>query len=241
MSTVCRSRSCRTLPVCDTMNIMKKAHLSKLAGRPLQDYLQENGYQLCPVAGSSTAPAAIRTHADLYFCSLGERLFCGDPARVGGVYPEDVCYNAACTGKYFIHNPKYTAPELQEAAHKAGLQCIAVEQGYAGCSTLVVDPNAIITADRGIAAAAEQHGLDVLLIRRGHILLPSYDYGFIGGAAGRLADRGGTSGTIVFNGNVAAHPDFRAMESFILHHDYSLKYFRSYPLTDIGGVIIESL
>ena len=79
------------------------------------------------------------------------------------------------------------------------------------------------------------------LIRRGHILLPSYDYGFIGGAAGRLADREGTSGTIVFNGNVAAHPDFRAMESFILHHDYSLKYFRSYPLTDIGGVIIESL
>ena len=57
----------------------------------------------------------------------------------------------------------------------------AVKQGYAKCSTVLVNEQACITADTSIAAAVKQCGLDVLQIRPGFVELPGYPYGFLGG------------------------------------------------------------
>ena len=71
----------------------------------------------------------------------------------------------------------------------------------------------------------------MLLIRPGYISLPGFSYGFIGGASGRVGDE------MIFSGNVAAHPDFEAIRSFVEEHGAKLKYFPEYELTDIGSII----
>lgn len=180
----------------------------------------------------------ISTHPDIYMCKLGVRdsdpIFFGDSSRLRGRYPSDIPYNAACTGKFFIHNLRFTDSKLLEAAEKSGFTLVNTRQGYSRCSIAVVDENSVITSDEGSAKAMMSHGLDVLLIRKGYISLPHYDYGFIGGCCGRVSDE------IIFNGNLSAHPDFNAIEGFILSKGLSLKFFEEYMLEDIGSVICST-
>ena len=106
-----------------------------------------------------------------------------------------------------------------------------VKQGYACCSIVPVDEDSIITADRGIARAAEAAGIRVLTVEAGHVELPGYDTGFLGGTSGRVGDE------IIFNGDLSAHPDFEAIRDFIGSRGLKIKYFESYPLRDIGSII----
>ena len=208
-------------------------------------------------------------HPDLLLCKLGVSdaapLFQGDPARLSPVYPGDVRYNACCTGRYFIHNLKYTAPELLAAAgitaseilipkapasdpQTAGTQVIEhgapaqanragsmipvqVPQGYAKCSIVCVDETSIITYDAGITKACLAAGLKVLQIAPGHVRLPGYPTGFLGGASGRVGRE------ILFNGDLSVHPDFAAIRDFIESRGLSCVHFPDSPLTDVGSIL----
>ncbi len=214
---------------------MKKIYLSKNAHPRLTAYLKEQGYRIHPVSGSGRVEGSIASHPDLYLCKLGAAedapLFRGDPALPASPYPGDVRYNAACTGSFFIHNLNYTDPALLCRIRSLGIPEIHVRQGYTKCSLAVIDEKAVITSDKGIAKALAPYGLDVLLIEKGHILLPGFDYGFIGGTCGRLGQE------IVFNGNLAAHPDFRRITDFISARGLKTRYFPEYPLEDIGSIL----
>ena len=147
-------------------------------------------------------------------------------------YPKDIAYNAACTGRFLIHNLKHTAPLILEQAEKAKMKLIDVPQGYAKCSTVVLDKNTIITYDSGIVRACkEADGPKALLISPGHVRLEGYNTGFIGGASGRVGDE------IIFSGDLSAHPDFLAIKDFIEDRGLKCKWFPEFPLTDIGSII----
>lgn len=104
---------------------------------------------------------------------------------LNGRYPGDIAYNVARIGHLAFHNTKYTDPVLRRELDGQGVEWVHVNQGYAKCSISVVDTRSIITSDEGIAAAAREQGLDVLLIApQKHIRLPGYAYGFIGGCTG---------------------------------------------------------
>ncbi len=153
---------------------------------------------------------------------------------LGSEYPRDIAYNAACTGKYFIHNIKYTAPELLEAAKELGMIIVDTKQGYAKCSTVIVDEDSIITYDRGLARACEAAGMksdNILIIEPGHIKLEGYDTGFIGGSSGRVGN------IVYFCGDLARHPDFGRIITFIEARNLEVKYCQDFPLTDIGSII----
>ena len=168
----------------------------------------------------------------MVFCRLDrDTVYTGDPARLGPDYPGDIIYNACSTGKFFIHNLKYTAPELLRAAKDRNLTTINVSQGYAKCSTVVVDEDSIITYDKGLAKTCLAAGVDVLTVTAGHVVLPGYDTGFIGGASGRIGD------TVYFNGDLTAHPDFESIVRFIEDRGLKVKWFEDWPLTDIGSII----
>lgn len=250
---------------------MNTVYLSKLAGGPLIAYLRARGFDLHLLDGRHTPVyRQIATHADIHFCQLGlwekARIFPGNRAALSAHYPGNISYNAACTGKYLIHNLKYTDPHLLAAARayaglyakgagdtekagdaKGALREIHVKQGYARCSCLPVTENAFITSDRGIARALEAysnsdpctHPLRVLLIREGHIHLPGFSHGFIGGCAGCLVVEG--SRTVLFNGDLAAHPDYKNIAAFLQDCDVGLQFFPAYPLTDIGGILTGRL
>ena len=107
-----------------------------------------------------------------------------------------------------------------------------------GCSTigpccLPVDENSIITADQGILRACRRAGLQCLEAGPGFVRLPGYPYGFLGGAAGRVGD------SILFHGNLSAHPDGVRIRTFIEARGLQCVDFEDFPLTDIGSVIEE--
>lgn len=202
------------------------------------------GYRLLPFGAAGIVSPQLSRHPDMFICKMGA----DDDAPVISYhedmqqkypgfrplapdYPGDIAYNAACTGRFLIHNLKYTAKHILDHAEEAGMTLVNVRQGYAKCSTVTIDEKSIITYDRGIAKACEAAGMDVLTIAPGHIALPGYNTGFIGGCSGRAGD------TIYFNGDLSAHPDSRQITEFIEERGLQVKYFEDEPLTDIGSII----
>ncbi len=241
---------------------MNKAYLSKLAYEPLTEYLRQQGYELHFMTGeNSPVYDAVKPHADIHMCRLGvwekPEIFMGNPAKLRENYPGNIRYNAICTGKYFIHNLKHTDPELIQHAmqwHKAihhptenatdTLVLIDVPQGYTRCCCLPVDDSAFITSDMGIAKALAAANADVLLIEKGHIFLPGFDYGFIGGCAGHLISAtdsasadAGVNRIILFNGDLSCHPAYWRMDIFLREHNVTPVFFEKHPLTDIGSIL----
>jgi hypothetical protein len=182
---------------------------------------------------------AVSDHPDMFMCRLGitdespliSYFDLSDSFLLSPGYPDEVAFNAACTGRFFIHNLRYTCPALLGAAESAGMQTVNVRQGYAKCSTVIVDEDSIITYDRGLAGRCTQAGMDVLLIEPGYIHLEGYNTGFIGGCSGRIGD------TIIFNGDLSSHPDFRSIVGFIEDRGLAVKWFQEWELGDIGSII----
>ena len=208
-----------------------KVIVSKDAGDELKAYLGERA-QVILFGGISTVAEPIRNHPDLLYCRLKEDvIFMGNDQLLTPEYPGDIIYNGFSTGKYFIHDLRYTDEQLLKAVEELGLIPVNVKQGYACCSIVPVDEDSIITADRGIAKAAEAAGITVLTVSPGHVELPGYDTGFLGGTSGKVGDE------IIFNGDLSAHQDFRAIRDFIEARGLRIKYFENYPLRDIGSII----
>jgi len=210
---------------------MSTIFISETANTLIADYLRSQGHTVKIIGMSDITYNPVSSHPDIYMCSMGhdKPVFFGDPSKIGTKYPSNIIYNAACTGKFFLHNLKYTDPELLKAA--SSMQQIHVPQGYTKCNTLIIDENSIITSDKGIAKACSCK-MDVCLITPGYIKLQGFDYGFIGGSSGRIDN------TIVFNGDISKHPDYKKITDFIKARDLDIKYFTEYPLEDIGSIIV---
>jgi hypothetical protein len=180
-------------------------------------------------------------------CQLGlwedAVIFHGEMSRLKGNYPGNIVYNGVCTGKYFVHNLAYTDESLMAAidARYPEIRKVNTRQGYTRCSCLPVTEDSFITSDEGTYLALTDAGADVLLVSPGHVELPGFDYGFIGGCGGGLiiCKNGMERRTIVFNGNLAAHPDHEKIAAFISDRNVSLKYFEEYPLRDIGSLLVD--
>ena len=145
-------------------------------------------------------------------------------------YPYNIPYNIALVGNFAIHRKDFTDRVIQDYLLNKGINIVDTKQGYAKCSTLIVDNNSIITSDRSINDAAKSVGIDSLLISNNFIDLPGYDYGFIGGASGVYGD------TIYISGNIEHHPDKDALESFIESKNMKLKILSSKRIIDVGSL-----
>lgn len=162
----------------------------------------------------------------------GFKLFMGE-AFLKREYPMNIAYNAARVGKFFIHNLKYTDSILMKALLEQGLKAINVKQGYAKCSVSVVDENSIITADTGIAKAAENKGLDVLLLppKQG-IELPGLDYGFIGGSSGLL-----NKDLWSVSGDATKLSSFSEIQKFLTKKNIKIISLSQKSSVDLGSIL----
>lgn len=217
---------------------MKLAYLSSLAHPYLRSYLENSGYVIRTFPGLCTVSSLVDNHPDVLLCKLGAKpespIYEGVSDKLSPVYPNDCRYNAACTGKFFIHKLDISDSELLVAAKvNCGdeLKLVDVRQGYTKCSTVIVDEESIITYDKGIAKPCEMAGMNVLLVEPGFVKLRGADTGFIGGASGRVSDE------IVFNGDLSAHPNLKKITAFIEARGLGCKWFDSYELEDIGSII----
>ena len=244
---------------------MSKVYVSELAGEPLIDYLSAKGLEVhlehgcasenrcisnsCIPDSCATNCASkplvdvnISTHADIYRCQLGllrnAHIYNGNRRLPHAPYPDEAIYNAVATDKLFIHRLDITAPDLLN--HINGLDHLSkinVSQGYTRCSLLPVTDNSFITSDPGVAKVLNSAGADVLLVTHDMIKLQGYSYGFIGGCAGNLLID--NIPTLLFNGDLSSHPDYKRITAFAEDRDYEIKYFPNYPLEDIGSILFE--
>ena len=208
----------------------KTAYVSALADERLTDYLRSRGCRVVSVGPLENLAVPVACHPDLLYCSLGGRIYAGDPALLKPEYPGDVLYNAAAVGEYFLCS-KYTHPGLIEAS---GRTPVLLPQGYVKCNLVVADEGHVITEDAGIARdLAKIPEIECLKIEAGAVKLPGYSYGFLGGCSGRLEDE------MIFSGNLAAHPQYPEIAAFLEGCGLKIKYFPEFPLTDIGSILIS--
>jgi len=152
-------------------------------------------------------------------------------SRLSARYPADIAYNVLCVGNTAFALWNKTDRQICRLAEKQGVSRITVAQGYARCSTLPVG-DGIISADPSICHAAKSAGLKVLTVSPGHILLPGYDYGFIGGASGLFEDD-----TVAFFGDPDTHPEGLFIRDFIKKQGCKLLDVPKRPLVDIGTIL----
>ncbi len=148
-----------------------------------------------------------------------------------GRYPQDVAYNVLDTKKAIFSLTEQTEPTILKLSREQNKACVRVAQGYARCGALAFGQS-VISADPSLLKAAKDNGLSVLPIRPGHVMLPGYDYGFIGGASGVLKNH-----EIAFFGDLRLHPDGESIRHFIKEHGFSVLEILDRPLTDVGTIL----
>lgn len=215
------------------------------------------GFKPLLLPSDERLPYPTRAHADMLLFLIEKTVFCNEeyykkhsslfltikkygydvvPCKfeVTSEYPHDVSLNQARLGHYIMGNQKYCAREILNFVNANGYSFIPINQGYAKCSTLVLNENAIVTADDSVTNAAKKLGIDVLKINNssGNVSLEPYDYGFIGGASAVYND------TVFFFGSPSLHENSEDIIRFCQKHGFSVVQLSEDGLTDIGGAFI---
>lgn len=220
----------------------------------LEKPLEKLGINAVPVPGNGFVDPRLSGHGDLSVLHMGgkilwlaphlrrsrfaERLnsmgFALDYPDIlqSAAYPGDAQLNVCICGKYAICNKSIVPTEIVSNLTDSGFEILDCRQGYAKCSVCVVTEGAIITADRGVEAAARKAGLDVLLIEPGYIALDGFDCGFIGGSSFRIS-----RSKLAFTGSLDVHPSKKDILHFLKAHEVEAVYLTKRPIFDIGSGI----
>lgn len=193
-----------------------------LAGHPDIQIFVHGNRVFCHPDISVSFVSRIEKHAAVTLC----------PTTLSRAYPADVTYNIACTGKWAFRHSAGSDPLVEEYLRSQRITAVGVSQGYAKCSTVIVDERSIITADASIHRAASERGIGSLLISAGHIDLPGYKYGFIGGATGLWED------LILCSGTLVRHPDYAMIEDFIITRGKKIVPLGAMAAVDLGTIFV---
>lgn len=219
------------------------------------DSLKERGFDIIQLPPDPSLPEPVNGHTDLlvfiiegylltrekyYYSALSDIDKLCKKARLkrmisteeaGSKYPRDCGLCAAISGNKIIYCEKSADPKLLRMGIANGYSLLNVPQGYTKCSCAILADGAIITSDEGIARITRAAGIDTLLICAGHIELPGYDYGFIGGASGLCGN------TLYFCGDIKSHPDYEKIKEFAEKHVTEIVALSSEPLYDVGSLV----
>ncbi len=217
----------------------------------ISSWFAANGYLVSLLPADKGLPSPIASHPDILIFNSPNGLLMTEnyyqsnkqifdargiiPKRTsekhGDKYPQDILLNAL-----YANGKVYCKRSAVSGVIRESFDTVNVNQGYARCSSCVINlpdtSQAVITADAGIAGALENNGVKALRISEGHIALPPYNFGFIGGAS---AD---TENSVLFFGNLAAHPDFEKIRDFVSGCGKETVFFDSFELTDYGSCVI---
>lgn len=185
---------------------------------------------LCPLGGTDILLEPEQT--SLYSELSARGFLCRFSSPLGANYPQDIKLNVAIGKDFALGNFRYTDETLRENLQKSGKKLLQVSQGYAKCNLSFVTENAFITEDEGIKNALTAIGKDVLLIRKGDVLLSEKHYGFFGGATGKIERN-----VLAVNGSLNYHRDGEKIRAFLQKHGvFPLELFNA-PIRDIGGIL----
>lgn len=185
--------------------------IDERADNNIIEAIQVHGFQVLKAPAHPNLVGTCRSHPDISFFRIapdtlvyakdcdpafvhtlqahGIHMIAGETA-LQPEYPYDIPYNGVRIGQYFLHNLRYTDTQVKRICQEENLTMLHVKQGYTCCSTAVVRDDLVMTADTGIYRVLQQTGqVNTLLVPpQKSIRLPGMDYGFIGGASGRMDD-----------------------------------------------------
>ena len=147
-------------------------------------------------------------------------------------YPNDAQLNLCIVKNTFFYSLKVSESSAVDYITGRDLTAISVKQGYCRCSICVVNERSIITSDMGIHSKAIENGFDCLLINPGHISLPGFDYGFIGGSTFKISDE-----VLCFTGSLDDHPDKSVILDFLDKHSVRPVFLTDMRIFDIGSAV----
>ena len=221
--------------------------------KALADEVKTLGIDVIPSVESACLPYNERYHSDMQLhncggktyllkndCSIYQKMILEiNPTaniciekRLENNYRNNTSLNGIAIGDYFICNKRNANKEMLEWYINNGYIIIDVKQGYAACSTAVVEYNAIITDDESIYKGCQKYNIDALKISKGSIVLRGYDYGFIGGCCFK-SDKA----DLCFFGNPKLHKDYDDIKAFCKNYSVDIIGLGNCELTDVGGVI----
>ncbi len=148
----------------------------------------------------------------------------------GSEYPHDAIFNALTVGNRIFLKKDTASKSLISYANSRGLDIIPTKQGYPACTTLAFGSSAV-TADVGMARLLSDAGINVTVIENGDILLPPYEYGFIGGAAGVYKNE------VYFLGDISLHRDAERICDAIRAEGFSPISLSDEALVDLGRIL----
>lgn len=146
-------------------------------------------------------------------------------------YPNDVFLNCVIIGNHIFYNPGTVSSKIRDFVKENGLIEVSVRQGYTKCSIAPVSIDAFITDDISIGSRGVEFGCDVLVISKGDIKLQNFDYGFIGGATGKIAED-----KMVITGRADKLSDCDKIKKFLYKYDVELIELTDNYVEDIGSI-----
>lgn len=153
--------------------------------------------------------------------------------QLSGDYPGDIAYNVAFINGYLIGNLKYTDEKIIEYCKRKNYNLINVKQGYAKCSILKINDEAVITSDISIYKTLEELKIfEIMYLNPSEIFLSERHNGFIGGAGGFAGE------ALCFFGDISTLSDFEKIDRFISAQKISYKnILKIEKLTDFGSFV----
>ena len=152
--------------------------------------------------------------------------------EISSPYPDEVKINVKKTEKAIVCNTKYVSEMIKAYAENYGIDLIHSNQGYVGCSSVLITDNAVMTDDESVYSAFHRIGFDCLMLSKGQIKLSGHSYGFIGGACGFIDKK-----LLAFIGSLNTHKDAEKIKQFLNKYNVSYIELTDEPLTDVGGIV----
>ena len=215
------------------------------------DFMSATNIPVIPLNSYGKLDAPVTSHPDMLFCIIDKNISCYKDYFEENIclfkdlqeyniikvshfcdkkYPYDIGLNVLVVGKRIFCKREYTAKEIIEYGTKSGYKIIDVNQGYASCSTLVINENSAITSDKSIYNALVNEGIDTLLISTNDIHLEGYNCGFVGGS-GCILNK-----TAYFFGEIENMSEFDKISTWLNDRKINYKSILAGGVSDFGGV-----
>ncbi len=219
--------------------------------KEIYNKLEKLGIEPIFTTKSTNVRQGIQNHADLVFCPLSEDYFLLSKEQtelcdkllsfgcnaefinenLGYNYPNDVWLNCVVIGNHIFFNPETVSRKIRDFVEKSDLTEVSVRQGYTKCSIAVVSDHAFITDDISIGSRGAEYGFDVLVIGKGDIKLQNFNYGFIGGSTGKIAED-----KMLFTGKLESLSDCDSIKKFLYKHNVEPIELTDGVIEDIGSI-----
>ncbi len=231
---------------------MKHAVLTERVRREDAEGLMSLGYEIIRMKDNPLLFSPLSSHTDLSVFFLRKKVFTTEEyakenreafVKIEALGYDTVYVKTAPRSPYpadtplcilnlgdsaLIANTRTAAPEILEYAMNESISVHHTNQGYSKCTSLFA--GGIITADKGLIDRCRSASITVVEISPGGIILPPYDYGFIGGCSGVDGQK------IFFTGQIESHSDYSKIKQFTKSFGFECISLSDGPLLDIGSI-----